>query len=126
MVATKKLRRYFLAHSIVVQTDQPLKHVLFSPDLAGRMTKWSIELSELDITFDARKVVKSQMFADFLEEFTPPTSEPFQNGMCSLMDPPTVEAEGRASSSKALRDWSSSYPSGLDFRQLTTRKSTKP
>jgi hypothetical protein len=52
MVAARKLRRYFLAHSIVVQTDQPLKNVLFQPDLAGRMTKWSIELSEFDITFE--------------------------------------------------------------------------
>lgn len=43
----RKLRRYFLAHSIVVRTDQPLKNVLFRPNLAGRMTKWSIELKIL-------------------------------------------------------------------------------
>ena len=75
-VAARKLRRYFLAHSIVVRTNQPLKNVLFRPDLAGRMTKWSIELSELDITFEVRKALKAQTFADFLEEFTPPTAEP--------------------------------------------------
>jgi hypothetical protein len=28
-----------LAHSIVVRIDQPLKQVLFRPDLVGRMTK---------------------------------------------------------------------------------------
>lgn len=72
----RKLRRYFLAHSIVVRTDQPLKNVLFRPNLAGRMTKWSIELSKYYITFKARKALKAQMFADFLEEFTPPTTEP--------------------------------------------------
>lgn len=72
----RKLRRYFLAHSIVVRTDQPLKNVLFRPNLAGRMTKWSIELSKYYITFKARKALKAQTFADFLEEFTPPTTEP--------------------------------------------------
>jgi hypothetical protein len=33
MVAARKLRRYFLVHSIVVRTNQPLKHVLFPPNL---------------------------------------------------------------------------------------------
>lgn len=53
-LATRKLMRYFLAHSIIVPTDQSLKNVFFSPDLAGRMTKWSIKHSEFDITFEAR------------------------------------------------------------------------
>jgi len=39
IVDARKLRGYFLAHSIIVWTDQPLKHVLFRLDLAGRMTK---------------------------------------------------------------------------------------
>jgi hypothetical protein len=59
MVAARKLRRYFLAHSIVVRADQPLKQVLFQPDLAERMTKWSIELSEFDIAFKARRTFKA-------------------------------------------------------------------
>jgi ribonuclease HI len=76
VTAARKLRRYFLAHSIVVRTDQPLKQVLFRPDLAGRMTKWSVELSEFDISFESRKALKAQAFADFLAEMTPATNEP--------------------------------------------------
>jgi hypothetical protein len=40
------------------------------------MTKWSIELSEFDITFKAKKTLKAQTFAYFLAEFTRPTTKP--------------------------------------------------
>ncbi len=53
VVAARRLRQYFLAHSIVVRTDQPIKQILHRPDLAGRMIKWSIELSEFGITYEA-------------------------------------------------------------------------
>ena len=35
------------------------------------MTSWAIELSEFDITFEARKAIKSQALADFIRELTP-------------------------------------------------------
>ncbi|CAJ2653396.1 unnamed protein product [Trifolium pratense] len=47
--AARRLRHYFLAHTIVVRTDQPIKSLLGRPDMAGRMLKWSLELSEFDI-----------------------------------------------------------------------------
>ena len=47
--ATRRLRYYFLSHTIVVGTDQPMKQLTGRPDMAGRMLKWSLELSELDI-----------------------------------------------------------------------------
>ncbi|XP_071718719.1 uncharacterized protein [Rutidosis leptorrhynchoides] len=34
------LRRYFQAHSILVLTDQPIKHILRNPELSGRLAKW--------------------------------------------------------------------------------------
>ncbi|XP_072061951.1 uncharacterized protein [Arachis hypogaea] len=40
------------------------------PDLAGRLTKWSIELSEDDIEYQPRGPLKSQPLADFVAEFT--------------------------------------------------------
>lgn len=39
VVASTKLRRYFMTHSIVVQKYFPLRHVLHRPYLAGRSTK---------------------------------------------------------------------------------------
>ena len=45
------------------------------PDIAGRMMKWSLELSEFDIHYESRKALKAQVFADFLAEMTFPTKE---------------------------------------------------
>lgn len=35
------------------------------------MTSWAIELSEFDITYEARHTIKSQVLEDFLRELTP-------------------------------------------------------
>ncbi|GJY81886.1 reverse transcriptase domain-containing protein [Tanacetum coccineum] len=42
--ASKRLKRYFQAHPIIVITDQPIQQVLSRPEVAGRLQKWSIEL----------------------------------------------------------------------------------
>ena len=54
LVATKKLRPYFQAHPIVVQTDLPLRSTIHKPDLFGRMARWAIELSEFSIQYKPR------------------------------------------------------------------------
>jgi hypothetical protein len=41
VIAARKMRHDFLAHSIIVRTDQPVKQLLGKPDMAGRMLKWS-------------------------------------------------------------------------------------
>lgn len=69
-MASRKLRQYLLANSIVVRKDLPLKQVLYIPGLAGRLTKWTIELSEFEIFFEARKTLKAQVFKDFLAKIT--------------------------------------------------------
>ena len=74
IVAAKRLRPYFHAHSIVVLTDQPLKAVLRSPDTSERIAKWTIKLKEFDITFKPRSAMKAQVLADFIVECTQETS----------------------------------------------------
>ncbi|GAU51366.1 hypothetical protein TSUD_134070 [Trifolium subterraneum] len=54
IMAARKLRYYFLAHSIVIQTDQPL--------------------AEFDISFESRKALKAQVLADFVAEMTTSTT----------------------------------------------------
>ncbi|KAK1561191.1 hypothetical protein Q3G72_035306 [Acer saccharum] len=54
IVASRKLRPYFQSHPIVVLTNQPLRQVLQKPELAGRLTKWAMEISEFDIQFRPR------------------------------------------------------------------------
>ncbi|MCH95530.1 maturase K [Trifolium medium] len=42
--------------------------------MAGRMLKWSLELSEFDIRYESRKALKAQVLADFVAEMTSPAS----------------------------------------------------
>ncbi|XP_065624956.1 uncharacterized protein LOC136065547 [Quercus suber] len=66
----RKLKPYFQAHTIIVLTDQPLERAMSSPEAAGRMALWAIELSEFDIHYRPRTVIKGQAVADFIAEYT--------------------------------------------------------
>ncbi|GJY50654.1 reverse transcriptase domain-containing protein [Tanacetum coccineum] len=66
--ASKRLKRYFQAPTIIVITDQPIKQILSKPEVARRMQKWSIELGEYDIKYRPRTSVKGQILADFIVE----------------------------------------------------------
>nr|XP_029145223.1 uncharacterized protein LOC112717554 [Arachis hypogaea] len=68
--SARRLRPYFQSHTVIIRTEYPLRQILYKPELAGRLTKWSIELSEFDIQFQPRGSVKSQCLADFVAEFT--------------------------------------------------------
>ena len=48
-----------------------MKSILHKPELSIRLTKWTFELSEYDITFQPRTALKSQVLADFITDFTP-------------------------------------------------------
>jgi len=75
VTAAQRLRQYFLTHTIIVRTDQPIRQILGCPDVAGRMMKWSLELSEFDIHIESRKARKAQVFAGFVAEMNFPTEE---------------------------------------------------
>ncbi|GJT94441.1 reverse transcriptase domain-containing protein [Tanacetum coccineum] len=66
--ASKRLKRYFQAHTIVVITDQPIKQMLSNPEVTGRLLKWRFELEEHDIHYRPRTSVKGQILADFIVE----------------------------------------------------------
>ncbi|GJV76823.1 reverse transcriptase domain-containing protein [Tanacetum coccineum] len=66
--ASKRLKRYFQAHPIIVVTDQPIKNILSTPKVADRMQKWSIQLEEFDIHYRPIVSVKGQVLADFIVE----------------------------------------------------------
>nr|XP_025640917.1 uncharacterized protein LOC112735606 [Arachis hypogaea] len=70
ITTARRLRHYFQSHTIIVRTDQPLRQILTRPELAGRLIKWSVELSEFDIQYESRKTLKSQVLADFISEMT--------------------------------------------------------
>ncbi|XP_072052199.1 uncharacterized protein [Arachis hypogaea] len=73
--SSRRLRPYFQGHTIIIKTEQPLRQILSKSELAGRLTKWAIELSEFDIQYQPRGSVKSQYLADFVAELTQPGLE---------------------------------------------------
>ena len=75
ITAARKLKPYFQAHIIVVLTDQPLKKAMSSPEEAGRMALWAIELSEFDVRYRPQTAMKGQVVADFIVEYTQPGAE---------------------------------------------------
>nr|GEW59383.1 reverse transcriptase domain-containing protein [Tanacetum cinerariifolium] len=66
--ASKRLKRYFQAHTIVVITNQPIKQLLSNLEVMGRLLKWRFELGEHDIQYRPRTSVKGQILADFIVE----------------------------------------------------------
>ena len=70
ITVASKLKLYFQAHTIVVLTDKLLRRAMSSPEAAGRMALWVVELSKFDIQYHPRTVVKGQVVADFIAEFT--------------------------------------------------------
>ncbi|GJT06029.1 reverse transcriptase domain-containing protein [Tanacetum coccineum] len=65
---TRRLRRYFQAHPVVVITDQPIKQILSRPENIGRMLKWKFELDAFDITYRPRTSIRGKILADFIAE----------------------------------------------------------
>nr|GEW93417.1 reverse transcriptase domain-containing protein [Tanacetum cinerariifolium] len=66
--ASKRLKRYFQAHTIIVITDQPIKQMLSNPEVTGRLLKYRFEIEEHDIDYRPRTSVKGQILADFVVE----------------------------------------------------------
>lgn len=69
--SARKLRPYFQSHFVEVLTNQQLRTILQNTNRAGRVTKWAIELGELEITYKNRTAAKYQVLADFLVEVAP-------------------------------------------------------
>jgi ribonuclease HI len=65
----RKLRQYFTVHPIIVVNEAPLSNILNNPSVTGRVSLWGIELSPLDITYEKRKAIKSQVLPDFTAEW---------------------------------------------------------
>ena len=74
VTTARKLCPYFQAHTVEISTEYPMKQVLHKPETSGRLMKWAIELSEFDIRYKPRTMVKGQVLADFIMEFAPAQS----------------------------------------------------
>ena len=70
VTTSRKLCPYFQAHTIEIPTEYLMKQVLHKPEISGRLMKWAIELREFDIIYKPKTVIKGQILADFVMEFT--------------------------------------------------------
>ncbi|KAE8678980.1 hypothetical protein F3Y22_tig00111402pilonHSYRG00591 [Hibiscus syriacus] len=64
---TRRLRQYMLYHTTwLISKLDPLKFLMESPALTGRMARWQMLLSEFDIVYVNQKAIKGSVIADFL------------------------------------------------------------
>jgi hypothetical protein len=52
-----------------VVNEAPLLNILNNPSAIGCVSLWGIELSPMDITYEKRKAIKSQVLPDFMAEW---------------------------------------------------------
>jgi ribonuclease HI len=70
LMTTRKLKHYFLAHTIWVVSDRPLSYVLQSKEATWHITQWALEIGQYDVEFIPRQTIKSQALMDFITEWT--------------------------------------------------------
>src|SRR3954466_9169495 len=61
-----RLRHYFQEHQVIFVNEAPLNSILNNPEATGRVALWGIKLSPLDIVYEKRHAIKSQVLPDFL------------------------------------------------------------
>ena len=67
--ATRKLRHYLLAHSVMlVSLLDPIKYLFEKPALTGRLARWLLLLSVFDLKYVTHKSVKGRAVAEFLAD----------------------------------------------------------
>jgi hypothetical protein len=82
LMTTRKLKHYFLAHTVQVVSDRPLARVLQSKEATGQIAQWVVEIGQYDVEFVPRRVIKSQTLADFITEWM----DSYVRGISDLSD----------------------------------------
>ena len=72
VMASRKLRHYFQAHTLQVPSSYPIGEMLRNREASGRIGKWATEIAEFAIEFVPRTATKSQVLADFAAEWVAP------------------------------------------------------
>jgi hypothetical protein len=69
ILTRQKLRHYFESHPVTVVSSFPLGEIIQCREASGRVAKWVVEIMGETISFAPRKVIKSQVLADFMAEW---------------------------------------------------------
>jgi len=71
VMAARKLRHYFQHFKIKVPTPFPLRDMFENTEASARIGKWATLLASHTIDFVSRSTIKSQVFTDFVADWTP-------------------------------------------------------
>jgi ribonuclease HI len=115
----QKLRQYFAVHPIIVVNEAPLSNILNNPLATGRISLWGIELSPLDITYEKRKAIKSQILPDFIAEWL----ELQSTGLPDLSSVWTMYFDGSKRIQGALQGNKLKYVLRMSFPQASNNES---
>ena len=66
IIASRKLRLCFQAHSIIVLTNQPIKKAMNKLDAAGWLVFWAVELGKFDVKYRPQTTIKAQALANLI------------------------------------------------------------
>lgn len=126
LVGVRQLNQYSITHTIVIRKNHKIRKILYRLDLAKRMTKWLVKLSEFDIIFESRKALKGKALTNFVVEMTPASPEQGPSGPFLSMDPPTPKETGYESYLKMIRGRSFKFMSPSWSQPPITKHNTKP
>ena len=68
--STRKLPHYFQAYTVYVLIEYPLQLLLKRSDFTGQIAKWETRLGSFNIGYKPRSLVKGQVLANFVAEFS--------------------------------------------------------
>jgi hypothetical protein len=74
VMSVRKLHHYFEACRVRVLTNQSLNDIFGNQDCSSGIGMWAMELSEHVVDFEKRSAIKSQVLADFITDWTEPSS----------------------------------------------------
>jgi hypothetical protein len=69
-MTARKLKHYFLAHTVRVVSDRPLARVLQNKEAAGWIAQWAVEIGQYDVEFIPQRAIMSQALTYFIAEWT--------------------------------------------------------
>ena len=75
VTVVRKLRPYFQVHLINVLTDHPLKKAMNKLEAVKRLIQWAVELNKFNVQYKPKEVIKAQVLANFIVEFTPANNQ---------------------------------------------------